>query len=640
MQEVVDSRKGGRTRSACLWGLTTALAAAWLSILESHELSRSHTGSLIQLAPIWIKLALAYAGVAGLGVGLLTLLLPRAGRHLASATIAGLCAGMLGLAVGWAFLSVVLGMAIAAALAATASARFALSWKALVGLWLASALLLTPLPSALRTSPSAAYSDLEDRPGNIVFLVVDTLRADHLSSWGYRAPGGADGGLTSPFIDSLASTGWRFDQAYAQAPWTRPSAASYLTGLHPQSHAISTQFDRLAEEVPTLAEFVHTLGYRTAGFSANPQVSAHFGLTQGFESFWNPGQFFQSRTLFLTTMRTSPIRAAWDAVRGKQEVAADAAPRGVPGSDADAVNAAVESWLRTAKEDPRPTFLYLHYLDPHDPYNAPVDYLYRDPNSAQLRDESVFHSTGRVAPRPLENSVMKQASAEELRGHIQRYDTEIRFVDQRLGEMLSRLEQEGIYQADRDLLIFISDHGEEFYEHGQWLHGQSLYDEMIRVPLILRGPGIPAGEVNFDPVQLIDLPPTIAEWIGEPLPWPVQGVSLLSDPRPTGEERFVFSHRPREEYPMDMVRVGDRKLIRVERAPGDPVYLVVDSVASGFEPVTASSIESVPEELVDLLNLYRETAPALRREGDIRVELDPVMRESLERLGYLDPAKD
>ncbi|MCH2101183.1 MAG: sulfatase [Planctomycetes bacterium] len=628
---------GGRVRAALIWGGMAAVAAAWMSLLESRGLTRSHMSSLQDLLLTYIKLAAAYGASMGAGVGLTCLILPQLSRHFAASGVAALALGMVTHHLGWGLIPSTSAMAFAALIAAWGVMCGRISKKVVVYLAIASAASLAPLPQITRNATSTKVGGAAEQPGNVLFVVIDTLRADHLSSWGYRAPGGNDEGVTSPFIDSVADSGWRFDQAYAQAPWTRPSAASYLTGLHPQSHAIATQFDRLSDDVPTLAEFLRDQGYRTAGFSANPQVSAFFGLTQGFDTFWNPGQYFQGRTFLRALVRSELVKAALTRLSGKMTQAAEASLRGIPGSDADAVNAAVEAWIRSEGISPRPTFLYLHYLDPHDPYNAPVDYLYGDLDSARQRDESVFHSLTTVPPRPLANSTMQATTPEELQGHIRRYDTEIRFVDQRLGEMMQRLQSEGIYRPDRDLLIITSDHGEEFYDHGQWLHGQSLYEEQIRVPLILRGPKIPSGTVALDPVQLIDLVPTIAAWIGSELPWPVQGVSLLSDPRPTGDERFVFSHRPREEYPIDMVRVGDRKLIRVERAPGNPVYMVVESVSTGDEPVTETPIENVPEELIGLLELYRETAAALRRKGSAAVELPPEMRESLIRLGYLTP---
>ena len=464
-----------RIGRAAYASVLVAVGGACLSIFESSALAWGYPEDFASFDRVWMRLALGLAALIGAPVLVGAWLLPGKALHLVGAAWGALASALLAYHAGSPFvlgaLLCLLGAGAGARLIAARGARPA----GIVALALAIVLAAAPPPWSSSRAPAWSAAEAE-RPGNVIFIVIDTLRADHLSAWGYQAPQAVDP-ATSPVIDALAADGVRFAQAYAQAPWTRPSAASYLTGLYPQSHAIATQFDRLSEQVPTLAEFLRDAGFRTVGFSANPQVSPPFGLSQGFDRFWNPSSYFQSAT-FLRAVRRHPwVTAVESQLRPQPAASAGPPQRGIPNSDADAVNRAVRGWMQGVSDD-RPTFLYLHYLDPHDPYNAPVDYLYSDPDSHRQRDESVFHADRLVPPRPLQGSIMDSTSDAELRDHIRRYDTEIRFVDTRLGELLDELRAAGLYRQDRDLVILTSDHGEEFYEHQQWLHGQSLYEEM------------------------------------------------------------------------------------------------------------------------------------------------------------------
>lgn len=293
------------------------------------------------------------------------------------------------------------------------------------------------------------------------------------------------------------------------------------------------------------------------------------------------------------------------------------------------------AWARQAAPEPR-TFLYIHYLDPHDPYNPPEDFLYGDPDAATALDESVLHAREPMPPRPLPGSVMEAATPEHRAALLRRYDSEIRYVDRRLAELLAELEALGHYLPTRDLLIITSDHGEEFYEHQQWLHGQSLFEEQLHVPLVLRGPGVAADTVHEAPVELVDLVPTIAAWIDAELPFPVHGRSLL-DPAARDEPRLIYAHRPREQHPIDMIRIGDDKLMRIEIDADESRYLLYDLAEDPLEQRERLQGDLPEETLGLLLEQARERARSLRGAGAQRGELDAAMRKSLEQLGYLQP---
>lgn len=277
-----------------------------LSLLESAFLAQRLPEVRPSLDPTLLKLAVMHAvGLAGLAGGA-AFCLPRAGRALALSSVVMAASWVLGHLVGWpTAVRLLLGAALLAWLLPRRSSR-GLRWTARVGVALALLSWVVPHDGGAAAGDQRAAGE-----GNIVFVVIDTLRADHLSAWGYEAPGAEDP-RTSPALDRLAAAGTRFAQAYAQAPWTRPSAASYLTGLYPESHGIATQFDQLGPDTPTLAGFLGEQGFRRVGFSANPQVSYAFRLTRGFQRFWNPVQFLEGQTA-LRALRRGPLFGWWDA---------------------------------------------------------------------------------------------------------------------------------------------------------------------------------------------------------------------------------------------------------------------------------------------------------------------------------------
>jgi arylsulfatase A-like enzyme len=627
-------------------GANAALAGAVVSLMESGLLAGFGTERSAAWNPIWLRLAFQYAVLFGVCGACLQGILPRSTARARIALTGVLASGVLafhlssmwidasGNAASLGFLAIWLTLSALGCFAAPALASRARLRRlgAAAGAGLALVFLAAPPPWS-DTQSTSWKGETKAQPANVLMVVIDTLRADHLSAWGYRAPGAPAGGKTSPWIDSLAEQSWRFEQAYAQAPWTRPSVASYLTGLYPQSHGVSTQFDRLHPEVPTLASLLHGAGYRTVGFSANPQVSPTFGLTSGFERFWNPASTHSSRVA-LRAFRDRILQPVLNRIPRSKPAPSGPPQRGIANATADDVNREVLAWSAQAAAD-RPTFLYLHYLDPHDPYNAPEDLLYGDPNSVERSDESYFHPHEGMTPRPLANSVMSAVDAQTLRAVQARYDSEIRYVDDRIGKLVEQLQVSGHYRPERDLLILTSDHGEEHYDHQQWLHGWSLFEEMIHVPLIVRGPGFPQGEVHPHPVALVDLMPTVAESLGLKLTSPVHGKSLLNEDalRPT---RPIYSHRPRAEHPLDMLLVEGQKLIRVSRDPDAAVWMRFDlTIDPGEQAGLEQAARDEDADLREILEDFRASAGAFGRGAAGKVRLDRAMQDSLRRLGYL-----
>ncbi len=315
---------------------------------------------------------------------------------------------------------------------------------------------------------------------NVVLIVVDTLRADHLTPYGYARD-------TSPEIARhLAARGMTFEKAYAQAPWTLPSAASYLTSRYPGELVSGAQGSfGLPAEIPTLAERLRAAGYATAGYIANPTLHPGNGFDRGFDTFYGPPGTLDSMNLH-----------------------------------ADELNRRVRPWLRTRGAEP--FFLYLHYIDPHDPYETPMTGGGRSPYFPEYRGPI----SGEFVHGIYAGSIPLADPENDVRQVIALYDSEIHYVDARVGELLAGIDSAVLAET---LVVLTSDHGEELHDHGGWKHGQTLYEEQIRVPLIARWDGrIAPGSRLAGAVRLLDLVPTLLAAAGEAATPADQGENLLA----------------------------------------------------------------------------------------------------------------
>jgi arylsulfatase A-like enzyme len=310
---------------------------------------------------------------------------------------------------------------------------------------------------------------------NILIYLVDTLRRDHLGVYGYQRP-------ISPRLDAFARTATVFDRAIAQAPWTRPAVASLFTGLLPPQHGVEGRADALAADTTTMAELFGALGYETAAFVTNGNASPGLGFEQGFGHF----EMFDE----------APDSAE---VHQQSDVVTRAVARFLDGRDAGA-----------------PLFLYAHTTDPHDPY-AP---------RAEARARFAPGGPERVSLRDAQRLAAERVPPERRQAVIGLYDAEIASNDEQFGALLDDLDRRG--WLDEAIVIFTADHGEAFDEHGDWLHGTSLYAEQIDIPLVIRFPGGTwAGERVADPAGQVDVLPTLLHWLGAAVPAGLSGRSLL-----------------------------------------------------------------------------------------------------------------
>ena len=343
------------------------------------------------------------------------------------------------------------------------------------------------------TLPRRKATETAAQASNVLFIVVDTLRADHLKTYGYAK------GRT-PHLDRFSQDALRFEQAFANASWTRPSFASLLTGRLPSNHGVMAKSDALAAKLETLPERLRSAGWHTAGFVTNFNVAPYFNFHQGFDEYrylepdFVLGADDASAKLLLVQFLKQKVET-WRALRGQV----------LPGTayqDARKVNDEVLAWLGRAPSTP--WFLFVGYMDPHDPY-------FRHPYEGKGYARAAH-------PHP------KVEEAERLRAL---YDGEITFWDQNFGRLIESLKKRGLY--DDMTIVITSDHGEEFADHGGFWHGTTLYDEQVRVPLFVKLPRNEKGGTSVAHwVQSIDLMPTLLRQFGLSLPKGVQGGDLFA----------------------------------------------------------------------------------------------------------------
>lgn len=450
-------------------------------------------------------------------------------------------------------------------------------------------------PKTLATPPAGIPPGLEDAP-NVILVGVDTLRADRLSCYGYAES-------ETPHIDTLAADGVRYTEMTAQASWTKPSFATIFTSLYPSSHTATGKPHRLPQAVTTLAEILAASGYHTGGLANNPSVSAAFGFDQGFADYvyLEPSYFFLGNEAASQTALYQILRRMWAMVSGSRIY-----PQNFY-REAEAVNEHALDWLE-ANRGTR-FFLFLHYMDPHDPY---FEHPYNGVGYARASNQN---------PDPALAPTFSKL-----------YDGEVRYLDRYLGKLLDWLQSEGLY--DEALIVFTADHGEEFQEHGGWWHGQTLYQEQIAVPLIIKYPGgAQAGTVVSDLARSLDIAPTILDAAGVPIPETMMGRSLWSDAVPPV---YAFAEEDHEGNVLHALRSATHKLILAneDNPRGLPAEELFDLRADPDEQQNLFAAQL--EQAQMLRQILRETVTlALKHAvaGETG-ELDAVLQEKLRDLGY------
>ena len=322
---------------------------------------------------------------------------------------------------------------------------------------------------------------------DVVLILIDTVRADHLGCYGYYRD-------TSPTIDSLAAAGTRWARVQAQSPWTLPAMATIMTGLTHRAHKAGIWeglFYGLDPTLPLLPEFFKAEGYETAAFFNVLFMSADFGFHRGYDYF--------------------------DCESSVEEITARNARETVDD---------VLQWL-TEREREKPLLLVVHFYDPHLTYDPepPFDTLFADPSYDGPFDTSWGSKTA-VAEVNAGDVAIDSAGLTHL---TDLYDGEIAFTDRELGRLFEGLRTAGI--ADSALVVVVADHGEEFFDHGGLGHGHTLYQELLNVPLVVSGPGITQGHIDSALVGQIDILPSLLTYCGMEVPEWAEGVDILHQAR-------------------------------------------------------------------------------------------------------------
>ena len=342
---------------------------------------------------------------------------------------------------------------------------------------------------------------------NILLIVMDTVRADHLSLYGYPLE-------TTPFLNKIAKESAVFKNAFAASPWTLPSHASIFTGLYPSQHHAHAEHFWLDDAYRTLAEILSENGYQTVSFSNNDYVTSYHNLTQGFERTWYKGSWTDSLTNIAESYSTlggsvvSFYHWFWKEIQINILAKVIHNPASIwDYPKAATTNKAVIEWLNEERDHHRPFFIFINYMDAHMPYNP-------DEKTARLfLNEQDLKNSYRLKLRfpPIEYYLdMSKGGYSETDIRIMRrlYDAGIRYLDTQLEKLISKFKRSGIY--DKTLVIITSDHGEYLGEHNRLAHGIGLNDEVLHVPLIVRYPELFKSGTTYDTVvSLIDIYETI-----------------------------------------------------------------------------------------------------------------------------------
>lgn len=447
-----------------------------------------------------------------------------------------------------------------------------------------------------RAPPKPAQSEPPHRP-NILVVLFDTLRADHTEAYGAT-------NVRTPNILRLSQEGATFQNAYAPSSWTRSSVATLLTAANISYHKTDGEADVFPPDIPYLPEILNRIGYATTGISFNGHITQQWGFARGFDTFHELGM---KRPTMLEQLTTPEDYAAY----------------------------IWQDFLGPATATEAPFFVYLHELDPHAPYEPapPYDTMYPDAYRgwADIAGRDIhlvrFHLTN-----------LEQADYEHLNAQ---YRGEISFMDAYLGVMLDKLEASG--RLEDTLIVFLSDHGEEFGEHGGIGHGVTLHNEVLKVPFIWYWKGIIRRDATIpDAVGLIDFTPTILDFLSLPIPDAMQGRSLkpLLTGKATGERtRSLYSSLGGTERRFRRgIQRDDWKLIRL--------------TVSGHDSYALYDLSSDPKEFNNLWArepviggaLQQELDRALRSDAESSTVtsatipeelLDPEEVERLKNLGYL-----
>jgi arylsulfatase A-like enzyme len=432
----------------------------------------------------------------------------------------------------------------------------------------------------------------------VLVISIDSLRADHIGAYGYAKP-------TTPRIDALARSGTLFERALSSTSWTLPAHVALLTGVADSVHGVVDESRTLGPALPTLAERLRARGFATAAVVSGPYLHPRFGLDRGFDRYLNCMGFLDE------TFEPGPGAGVNIHLDSHGDVTSPCV-----------VRRALE-WL--GEQGDRPAFVFVHFWDVHYDYHPPAGYAERfEPPYEGHLDPSGFE---------LNPAIHRAMPARDLEHLLALYDGEVLYTDEHVGRLLDGVAALG----RRDPYVALTaDHGEAFFEHGEKGHQKDLHAEVVRVPLVFSGPGIPAGARRPGPAHITDVTPTLLDLLGFAEPpaarAPGDGWSLAAALREPGALR---GRRVASELHVGAARLFaletlEWKIIRAEE-PARSVFYDLDADAREQRPLLATAER--------LAELDRWRGEAARRGASVgALELGPptdALRERLRSLGYV-----
>lgn len=475
-----------------------------------------------------------------------------------------------------------------------------------------SALVVCPIvfvtaKTTYEPDPSSFKPSSGHKVRHVILITIDTLRSDALSSYGSTRT------LTKN-IDSLAADGALFKNAFSAAPWTLPSFSSMMTGLSPTVHKTYTAQSALPDKFKTLAEYMRDSGYYTSAVGDNFFLHPEYNMDQGFIEY----NFYPKRQMVVDSFAAIVIDTAFpgrlDYYISTKELTDLAA-----------------KWLEENRDSD--FFLWVHYYDPHIPYTPPREYIAKDavPDGAvgyALMDAAKIRS-GHFAPNAAQRKWIREL-----------YDAEVRYVDDNIGRLLDAIKENSLYKSS--LIILTSDHGEEFWDHGGFEHGHTLYNELLHVPLIVKLPGSHQAEVVDDEVTTQSLMATVLD---------ATHIRKDSQP-PTAESLVPLITGPHGQYPEEpLVSTGLLYYENRESVIFDHNKYIESLVTGRAElydlktdpneqnPLAMSPNRFKTDQAKNILNSHNAESEAVSKELGVsyseKVALDKEKTQKLKALNYI-----
>ena len=429
------------------------------------------------------------------------------------------------------------------------------------------------------------------RKPDIMFYIVDALRQGHVSCYGYERK-------TTPKADEFSNDGALFRNAYTSTTWTKPSGASLLTGLLPNRHGAVDRNDKLVEELKTMPEILRENGYYTVAFSTNGNISETFGFTQGFDEFISLGK--------------DPVTLS---------------------SYSDQLNVKIIEFIEEYVRQPerKPLFLFIWTVDPHSPYTPreSVKELF-DIDQFDPIDTYDFGLLAKIHRGEI------KVSDSQKKYIVTRYDQEVFFNDISFGAVLDSFRKNGLYEDA--FIVFTADHGEEFFDHNGMGHGATLYNELIRIPLIIKSDRLENKDYRA-PVQLLDILPTLLDLLGIAEPYKLDGTSLFAE---HGDDRTLYFDTVKSGHIKKAAIYRDKKLIlnmafsRTDHFADLGVfesYALED--ATDEHPLPISGLEDEYRKQLVFAYIFQKNASGIKQYESSEAEISQELDQHLKDLGYV-----